>query len=316
MRSTIALLLMASAAFGQKRTLAVEAFDYSAVMNEVQAIFGTHLPVGQGIQAMMVKRVAQGGKFTVVERRKIENLLREQDFGASGRVQRGTNARIGKVKGADLILLGDVVVFGRDDQRKRAGIGVSTGGSGGVIGGGKADYKAVVVLNYRVVDSETSEVVMTGEARGESKRSSKAGGLGLLIGGVRIGAASDMTSSNFAETIIGEALIDSVDKLADSVNGQAGGVGAKQMEIEARVASVSGTTVYITAGDTSGVRVGDQFQVSRLGKEIKDPATGEVLDQESTFIGTLTITQVREKVAVGTYTGSVAVQSGDRAERK
>lgn len=310
------VIFCAATAFAQKRTLAVEAFDYSAVMNEVQAIFGTHLPVGQGIQAMMVKRIAQSGKFTVVERRKIENLLKEQDFGASGRVQRASAARIGKVKGADMILLGDIVTFGRDDQRKRGAGGVSVGGFGVAGGGAKADYKAVVVLNYRVVDSETSEVVITGEARGESKRTSKAGGLGLLLGGVRIGGAADMTASNFAETIIGEAVMDAVDKLAETVNGQAGQVGAKEVEIEAKVASVSGATVYITAGESSGVRVGDRFEVSRLGKEIKDPTTGEVLDQESTPIGSITISQVREKIAIGAYSGSVAAQTGDRAEKK
>lgn len=310
------LFLCAAGAWAQKRTLAVESFDYSAVMNEVQAIFGTHLPVGQGIQAMMVKRIAQGGKFTVVERRKIENLLKEQDFGASGRVQRASAARIGKVKGADLILLGDIVTFGRDDQRKRGAGGVSVGGFGVAGAGAKADYKAVVVLNYRVVDSETSEVVIAGEARGESKRTSKAGGLGLLLGGVRIGGAADMTASNFAETIIGEAVMDAVDKLADTVNGQAGQVGAKEVEIEAKVASVSGATVYITAGESSGVRVGDRFEISRLGKEIKDPTTGEVLDQESTPIGSITISQVREKIAIGAYSGSVAAQTGDRAEKK
>ena len=316
MRLVVSMLCGALLASAQKRTVAVENFDYSAVMTYVQAIFGNHLPVSQGIQAMMVKRIAQGGRFTVVERRKIENVMKEQDFGASGRVARPTAAKIGKIRGADLMLMGDVVIFGRDDQVKRGAGGASVGGFGIAGGGAKADYKAVVAMNYRIVDSESGEVIQTGEARGESKRQSKAGGLALLVGGFRLGGASDMQSSNFAETIIGEAVMDCVDKLAEQVNQQSAGIGAKQIEISANVASVSGSTVYITAGTNAGVQVGDRFEVSRLGKAIKDPATGEVLDQESNLIGTLTISTVREKIAIGTYTGSAPPQAGDRAEKK
>ncbi len=35
-----------------------------------------------GIQAMMTKRIAQDGRFTVVERRKVNDVMREQDFAA------------------------------------------------------------------------------------------------------------------------------------------------------------------------------------------------------------------------------------------
>ena len=34
----------------------------------------------------------------------------EQDFGASGRVKQGTQARIGKILGADIILAGAVIL--------------------------------------------------------------------------------------------------------------------------------------------------------------------------------------------------------------
>src|SRR5712692_490041 len=204
-KSTIALFLLAAVtAYGQqKKTLAVENFDYSAVMTVVQSIFGTQINIGQGINAMMTKRIAQGGRFTVVERRKVGAVMKEQDFSASNRVKKGTGPRIGQIKGADLTLMGDIVVFGRDDRRVGAAAGGGTFGVGAVVGGHKTDNKAVVVLDYRSVDAETSEVVATGEARGESKRTSKGGGAGFWVGGVAAGGVVDMSSSNFGETIIG-----------------------------------------------------------------------------------------------------------------
>ena len=69
------LLACAALAPAQKKAMIVDEFDYSAVMTSVQAIFGTQMNIGQGIQAMLVKRVAEGGKFTVVERKKIGRVL-------------------------------------------------------------------------------------------------------------------------------------------------------------------------------------------------------------------------------------------------
>ena len=74
----------------QKKAMSIDPFDYSAVMTAVQSIFGTQMNIGTGIQAMMTKRVAQDGRFTVVERRKVNDVMREQDFAASNRVKQGT----------------------------------------------------------------------------------------------------------------------------------------------------------------------------------------------------------------------------------
>src|SRR5207253_1420703 len=100
-----------------KKAMMIEPFDYSTVMTSVQAIFGTQQNIGTGIAAMLTTRVTQDGKFTVVERRKVANLTKEQDFAASNRVKQGTGARVGQIRGADLTLMGDIVVFGRDDRK-------------------------------------------------------------------------------------------------------------------------------------------------------------------------------------------------------
>ena len=117
---TTVFALLACAAVApaqQKKALSIDPFDYSAVMTSVQAIFGTQMNIGQGIQAMMTKRIAQDGRFTVIERRKVNEMIHEQDFDAGNRVKKGTGARVGQIRGADLTLMGDIVVFGRDDRR-------------------------------------------------------------------------------------------------------------------------------------------------------------------------------------------------------
>jgi curli biogenesis system outer membrane secretion channel CsgG len=296
-----------------KKAMEVEDFDYSTVMTAVAAIFGTQQNIGTGIQAMLVKRVAQDGKYTVVERRKVANIIKEQDFSASNRVKQGTGARVGQIRGANLTLMGDIVVFGRDDRKTSAGIGAIVPGAGGAAGGYKGDAKAVVVLDYRIVDTETSEVVASGEARGESKRTSKGFGAAMFAGGVGVGGGFNMTSSNFAETIIGEATMDAVNKLAVDINMRElnGGAGGRELDLDARVADVSGNTITINAGTAAGLAVGQTFTIYHKGKEIKDPTTGEVLDVQTTPLGQLTITTVRDRISMGNYSGSGAPVVGD-----
>ncbi len=296
-----------------KKAMEIQAFDYSAVMTGVQAIFGTQQDIGQGIAAMMTKRIAQDGKYTVVERRKVANIMKEQDFAASNRVKQGTGARIGQIRGAELTMMGDIVVFGRDDRRNGGGGGVVVGGVGVGGGGYKATDKAVVVLDYRIVDTETSEVVLSGEARGESKRTSKGGGGGFFVGGIGAGGGFNMTSSNFAETIIGEATMDAVDKLAMDVNSKAltGGAESRENDLDARVADVNGSSITINAGNAAGLHAGQTFTIYHKGKEIKDPTTGEVLDVQTTPMGTLTLTVVRDKISTGNYAGGGTPVVGD-----
>ena len=296
-----------------KKAMEVENFDYSTVMTAVQAIFGTQQNIGTGIQAMLVKRVAQDGKYTVVERRKVANIIKEQDFSASNRVKQGTGARVGQIRGANLTLMGDIVVFGRDDRKTSAGVGAIVPGAGGAAGGYKGDAKAVVVLDYRIVDTETSEVVASGEARGESKRTSKGFGAAMFAGGVGVGGGFNMTSSNFAETIIGEATMDAVNKLAVDINMRDlnGGAGGRELDLDARVADVSGNSITINAGTAAGLAVGQTFTIYHKGKEIKDPTTGEVLDVQTTPLGQLTITLVRDRISMGNFAGSAAPVVGD-----
>ncbi len=300
----------------QKKRVIVDEFDYSAVMTSVQAVFGTQQNIGKGIRAMLTKRVAEQGKMVVVERAKINALQAEQDRNASNRVKQGTGARIGQISGADALLTGDIIIFGRDDKKTSVKGGGIIGAGIGAIAASKNEDKAVVAIAYRLVDAETSEVIATGEARGESARKSKgfgalAGALGKGVGGVEV----DMTSSNFAQTIIGEATQDCVNKLADILATQADVMKKTSKPIEGRVAAISGAQLTLNVGANDGVNQGDVFEISRIVSEVRDPVTKEVLDLQVNKIGELVVSSVRDKIASGNYQGAAA-KAGDVARKK
>jgi curli biogenesis system outer membrane secretion channel CsgG len=299
-----------------KKRVIVDEFDYSAVMTNVAAVFGTNQNIGKGIRAMLTNRLGQQGKVVIVERAKINSLMLEQDRNASNRVKQGSGAKIGRISGADALLAGDITIFGRDDKRKHVSGGGLFGAGLGAIAASRSTDKAVVAIAYRFVDAETSEVVATGEARGESARKGNAlgalgGAFGKGIGGVEF----DMTSSNFAQTIIGEATQDCVNKLADILDTQVASMKKEARAVEATVADVSGSSMVITAGSNDSVNVGDVFEVLRSVREVKDPTTHEVLDRITEKTGEMTITSVRDKIASGAYSGSAA-QVGFIVRRK
>ena len=126
--------------------------------------------------------------------------------------------------------------------------------------------------------------------------------LGKGAGGMEV----DMTSSNFAQTIIGEATQDCVNKLAAILSDQTQNMKAAAREVETRVAAVAGGTATIAAGSNDGVNPGEVFDIFKVLGEIRDPQTKELLDMQVQKVGEMTVTSVREKVSSGNYVGSPA----------
>lgn len=298
----------------QKKRVAVLDFDYATVRADVDAFFGTTTNVGKGVADLLVTKLVQDGTYSVIERKQIDKVLAEQNFGLSGRVDEATAAKIGRILGVDLLILGSIHTFGRDDQRHgtAGGVSVPVPVFGGVKIGKKKD-KAVVGINYRMVSTDTAEILAAGDARGESKREgtliSGAGGIkGVYgLGGV------DMGSSNFAETVIGEAVYDVVNKIAVQVEAKATSLPARATaKIDGMVAEVSGQTLVLNVGTKAGVKVGDRLSVRRVSKEVKDPATGKVIRVLTEKIGEVVITEADEISAVGKFTGSTPPQIRDK----
>lgn len=278
-------------------------------MNVTQAIFGTSTNVGEGIRSMMQMRLTQQGKVVVVERGKIDAILKEQDSAAGSRVKPGSGPRIGQVSGADAIMAGDIVVFGRDDKKQGGGVeGISSfctwcARGVGAASGFKKEEKAVVVINYRLIDAETSEIIASGEKRGESKRTSRS--MGGFVAGWNGGGGGqvDMTSSNFGETILGEATQDCVNQIADEFTARTVDMKRAVREVEALIASVNGNSIVLNAGSAVGVNAGETFMIFHVDQEVKDPVTKEVLDKIVTKVGQCQVESVRDKISTCNYSG-------------
>ena len=319
-RLILAAALLASVAFAQdKKRVAVMNFDYGTVSGSVAQIFGsTNTDVGKGIADMLVDRLVNDRVYSVIERKALDKLIAEQNFSNSDRADPSSAAKLGKLLGVSAIIIGSVTQFGRDDKSTSIGGGAVGGITGrfGVGGVGKRESKAVVQITARMVDVNTGEILASAPGNGESTR----GGTTLLGAGGSSGGAGgggyDMSSKNFAATILGEATNKAVTEVAmklEAVSAQL--PAAPVIAVDGLVADVSGKTLILNVGTSGGVKVGDVLKVSRTGREIKDPATGKVLRRIDSDLGQVTITEADAGSSVGTYSGTDAPKVGDHVKK-
>jgi len=301
----------AAAAAGPKRLVTVMNFDYGTVQNYVQQIFGSNQDIGKGISDMLVDKLLKDGKYRLVERSALDKILAEQNFSNSDRADSNTAAKIGKVLGVDAIVIGSITQFGRDDQHTNVGGGGYGLGRFGLGGVGTSKAKAVVAITARVVNVSTGEILASVQGQGESTRSSTsllgAGG-GWSGGG---GGSLDMGSSNFANTILGEATHKAVDDVGAKLDDEAEKIPARTFVINGLVADATGNTLILNVGKKAGVKVGDHLTISRQVRVVKDPATGKVIKSVEDKVGDATVTDVDEDSATATFSGSGPAKVGD-----
>ena len=300
-----------AAATGPRKRVAVMNFDYGTVKTTVAQIFGSDQDVGKGISDLLVQKLVQDGKYSVIERNALDKILAEQNFSNSDRADSATAAKIGKILGIDCIIIGSITQFGRDDQHTNVGGGGYGLGRFGLGGVGTSKAKAVVGVSARMINTSTGEILVAVTGTGESTRSSTAllgGGGGWSGGG---GGGLDMGSSNFSNTILGEAVHKAVDDTGAQLDASVDKIPTVKMEVSGLVADVSGNTLIINVGKKSGVHVGDKLIVSRQVRTVKDPTTGKVIKSVEDKVGEATVTEADNDSATVTFSGSGPAKVGD-----
>jgi curli biogenesis system outer membrane secretion channel CsgG len=296
---------------GRKKRVAVFDFDYATVMNNSQAIFGSNVDIGKGISDLLVKYLVQDGTYSVIERKAMDKILAEQNFSNSNRANPQSAAQIGKLLGVDAIIVGSITQFGNDNKNQNIG-----GGGGGFPGFGfggikHSNSKAVVGLDARIVDIDTAEILGVADGKGESSRESTSltGGGGNWHG---FGAGGvDFGSSDFQNTIIGEAVKKATEQMSSGLIADNTKLQVRTISVSGLVADVSSGQIVLNVGSKAGLKVGDQLNVERVTREIKDPATGAVIRRLTSPVGVIRITDVDDSSAVAAIVSGTGFKVGD-----
>ncbi|MFC1498300.1 CsgG/HfaB family protein [Verrucomicrobiota bacterium] len=236
--------------------------------------------VGNNLSIMLESALFDTGRFVMVEREKLRDVLMEQDLATSGRTAKAKKvAKTGLIRPARYIATGAVT---------EAEEGVSGGGAGvnlwGVrVGGSKSKAKLTIIA--KLVDTTT------GEVKAKKRIVGIAGRVGLNLG-LRIGPVGGQIGG-FKKTPLGEAAQDCINQAAIFF--------AKTMEempFEGSIVKVSRGKVIINRGSEFGMSMGQKLVMREEGELLTDPDTGAILgNEEGEEIGKLEVTKTLEKMS-------------------
>jgi len=245
--------------------------------------------LGDAWGAVMTDMLNQSGRFVVLGEPDMRaEAMAEQDLATSGSTVQGSRTPVsGQMTPAQLLVKG-VITHAQHS---------TTGGGGrlrikGFRVGGKKDTAVVNVTVY-VVDSTTGQVVATTNVVGESDR--KSGTFGYS--GVDFGGDIDLFKSDNRGKAVEAAVDQSVGWIVDQL---------PRIPWAGSVALVQDGKIYVNRGRREGVVVGQDFVVGSV-EAVRDPETGELLDESMTEVARVRAEEVKEKVAL------CSITSGDAA---
>jgi TolB-like protein len=199
---------------------------------------------------MLITALVRAGRFTVVERQRVADLRREQEFQRGGMVDPATAVQVGKLLGAELVVHGLVT---KATQQKLD----------------KFSYDVVrveVAVDVRAVHTGSGQIVIsrTAEAAQEAKIITTADG--RLVSG-----PTDY------DPLYANATMAALDSVAALV--------ATATPLVGVVVAAEGADITIDLGERYGVKAGDSFVVFRRGEPITHPSTGARIGWRKTVLG-------------------------------
>lgn len=200
----VVCLVGAPAASAQTRpTVTLLDFDFGTI----QHWWSGNWDIGKGIADLIVDELVNDGSFRVIERKRLDAILAEQNFSNSNRADPDAKqvATIGKALGVKYLIVGTITKFGLENKNVGVGGGGFGGGAFGLGRVGTTKGTASVAITARIVDTTTGEIMASAKGEGTSKRTGLLLGGGAGAGGAGGGGGVNMGSSDFQDTILGEA---------------------------------------------------------------------------------------------------------------
>ncbi|HKK00778.1 MAG TPA: CsgG/HfaB family protein, partial [Desulfuromonadales bacterium] len=205
--------------------------------------------IGKQAMDILSAKLAETGKFILLERADIDKINKELKMGGIGHLNIP----------ADYLIVGSISEFGR---KETSDVGVFSR---------VKKQEAYAKVNIRLVEVKTGQIIFSQEAAGEAY--SKAGtvmGLG--------GHAGLDTSLN--DKAIDAAISKLVSKVVENLLGK---------PWRAYVLSYQNGDYIISGGKSQGIRPGDMFTVYKKGQTVVNPQTNMKIELPGAKVGTIRV---------------------------
>jgi curli biogenesis system outer membrane secretion channel CsgG len=248
--------------------------------------------LGDAYGAVLTDSLAKTGRFIVLgEKDMRREALQEQDLSASGRTAGGGKTVVtGQMTPAQLLIKGAITHFA--DGTSGGGVGV---GFKGFRVGGSTSNSEINTVMY-IIDSSTGQVLASKKCYGQASKT------GLAFGATKGGFTGDI--GGFKKTNAGKAVEKAVDEGVDFLTAM-----LEEIPWSGKVILKKGSSVYINRGTREGVFEGQVFVIGN-SEVLRDPDTGEVLDQSFEKMGRIEVIKVKEKLSICKITQDSGIAKG------
>ena len=259
---------------------------------ENQAGWHGYWDIGDAWGTVLTDMLNQTGRFIVLGETDMRAAaLDEQDFAASGRTAGGNKAPVtGQMTPAQLLVKGAITHVQGDTGGAGGGVRIKGFKIGG--GGGKGEVNATIYI----VDSTTGQIMASKSVVGTYKK--KALSVGYATGDW--GAAFGGNKNDNVGLAVQDACAEAVGFMLEQL---------PNIPWTGSVVLVKDGQVYVNRGSREGVSPGETFTVGDV-EVLRDPDTGEVLDESMTEIARLKVSQVKEKLSICDVTSGDASAVG------
>lgn len=238
---------------------------------------------------ILTTSLINSNRFVVLERQQLQTVMAEQDLASAGRVNKETGAATGQVIGAQAMITGDITGYSYTQQS----LG---GGALNVIKNmkvGASRVSASLVIDLRLIDAATGEVLASATADGSASSTGVAAD--LTRGDQQISAAGAWS------TPLGQASRAAITKVVHQLVS-----GMREPRWSAKVVELRDGVVYLNAGSADGVSPGLVLEVYEVQPPLIDPDTGKNLGAPDKLLGEIQV----ETVQAGFSTAKVVTGGG------
>ena len=258
---------------------------------------------GRQAQDMLVTELVKSGKYRVIEREQLQAIMQEKHLSLSGDIDPKTAIQFGKMLGVEYLIAGAVTELGVTDRNASVPGGLLRG----IPSVSVRSQKMEAALDARAFSTSTGEIVWADTAKDETSDSS------VYVAGAG-GGANDRNKVDKLMRPVVQKLAASLAKASLSSSGLGGAGDASG--VVGKIAKADGGTLYVNAGSEAGVMEGDEFAVYRVGEQIKDPDTGEVLGANEMKVGRVKITSVKgPRLSIAAAVSGSGFKAGDTLKK-
>jgi len=223
----------------------------------------------QAFSTMIETAISSTSKFRVIERSRLNTLVREQAGAKAGLLTTNKPGRMGGFEGADYLIYGSITTV---SVSNKTDIGASL--LGGLISGSRNSNvtcgNTIVTLgvDIKISDASSGEVKYVTRINESRKSAAVCGGTGQVDVAALLRSAAEKVASGLVTAIY---------------------------PIQVAAVQADGTIV-LNYGDGT-VQAGQIYAIYTKGRSIIDPATGEAIGNDEQRVGFIRVTDVNGRIS-------------------